>query len=248
MGMPVHIEIVDPNRNQKEKKEAIEKVFSYCTYVDLKFSTYKKESEISKFNRGEITRNDFSQDMKTVFELSEKTKKETDGYFNIKKPDGSYDPSGLVKGWAIYHSAKLLEDMGFKNFYVDIGGDIQTKGHNEQGHPWIIGIKNPFKQKEIVKTVHLSGEGIATSGTYIRGDHIYNPKVEKEGGHTMNDIISLTVIASNVYEADRFATAAYAMGKNSIYFLEKTKGLEGYLIDKKGIATMTSGFMKFVQN
>ena len=46
----------------------------------------------------------------------------------------------------------------------------------------------------------------------------------------------------NVLEADRFATAAFAMGREGIHFIESLKGFEGYAIDAKGIATMTSGF------
>jgi len=37
--------------------------------------------------------------MNMVFLLAEETNQATSGYFDIKKPDGSYDPSGLVKGW-----------------------------------------------------------------------------------------------------------------------------------------------------
>jgi thiamine biosynthesis lipoprotein ApbE len=36
------------------------------------------------------------------------------------------------------------------------------------------------------------------------------------------------------------------MGKNGIKFIEFQKGLEGYMIDKDGIAMYTSGFSKYV--
>ena len=36
----------------------------------------------------------------------------------------------------------------------------------------------------------------------------------------------------------------FAMQREGINFIEKLKGLEGYMIDKNGIATMTSGFEK----
>ncbi len=59
-------------------------------------------------------------------------------------------------------------------------------------------------------------------------------------------MVSLTVIGPNVYEADRFATAAFAMGKNGIAFIEQLQGFEGYQIDGAGIATMTSGFAQVI--
>jgi len=235
MGMPITVEIVDVGVEER----FFDEVFSYFDYVDKKFSTYKDNSEISKINRKEIQEVDFSPDMKQVFQLSEETKKITKGYFDIKSKDGQYDPSGLVKGWAIHNAAQILIRHGFVNFYVEAGGDIQAHGKNSHGENWRVGIRNPLNQEEIIKVIGLSGNGIATSGTYVRGQHIYNPHdIENK----ILDILSLTVIGKNVYEADRFATAAFAMGKDGIYFIEEFPGLEGYMVDKNGIATMTTGF------
>ena len=148
-----------------------------------------------------------------------------------------------MKGWAIWRAAKLIETRGFKNFYVDAGGDVQVSGKNAQGEPWSIGIRNPFNRDEIVKVLQPDGRGVATSGTYIRGKHIYDPR---SGEPVETDILSLTVVGPDIYEADRFATAAFAMGKEGIKFIENLEGFEGYLIDKDGLATMTSGFEKYV--
>jgi thiamine biosynthesis lipoprotein len=239
MGMPIRVEILAREADQK----SFDKVFAYFTYVDEKFSTYKEFSEISKINRRELSLNEASREMQTVFRLSRETKQQTRGFFDILTPQGIYDPSGLVKGWAIYRAALLLKQEGIGDFFIEAGGDIQTFGHNHKRQNWSVGIKSPFDQSQIVKVIYLSGQGIATSGTYIRGQHIYNPH---NPGSTISDIASLTVIGSNVYEADRFATAAFAMGRKGIEFIEGQKGLEGYMIDKDGIATMTSGFGKFV--
>lgn len=234
--MPVIIEIVDSNATL----EVFEEVFNYLISVDERFSVYKKTSEITSYNEGKIKKEDLSDDMKKVLELSEETKNKTDGFFDIMY-DGKIDPSGLVKGWAIYNAGELLRKKGFKNFYVEIAGDIEVRGLNSEGKKWAIGIRNPFNKKENVKVVYLSGVGIATSGTYERGHHIYNPKEKKQA----DEIASLTVIGPNVYEADRFATACFVMGKEGIYFIEKKPLFEGYMIDHDGVATFTSGFEKY---
>lgn len=240
MGMTITVEVIDSTVTE----DAIGEVFSYFRYIDEKFSTYKDTSEISRINAGEIPENDYSDDMKTVLALSEATKKLTNGYFDIRTPVGTLDPSGLVKGWAILQSAKMLKKRGYRNFYIDAGGDIQAYGHNAEGHPWKVGIRHPFNVKETVKVVSLEDKGMATSGTYARGQHIYNPHAATE---PITDIVSITVVGPNVFEADRFATAAFAMGRNGIAFIEKIEGCDGYMIDGNGIATMTSSFTEYTK-
>ncbi len=315
MGMPITVEVVDPGVTEAD----IANVFAYFRTVDETFSTYKEHSEISKINRGELRADEYSDDMKTIFALSEQTRQETQGYFDIRH-NGVTDPSGIVKGWAILQAATMLKAAGFMHFYIDAGGDIQVAG-NKGGNAWRIGIRNPFNRNEIVKVLSITDKGIATSGTAIRGQHIYDPhnpprerphphnphrgrplapihtanaasatlKCEPETPlratasqssgsirsasashsssvkgerspphfHTspaptdivrqhITDIVSLTVVGPNVYEADRFATAAFAMGKKGIYFIEQLPGFEGYMIDASARATFTSGFERYV--
>jgi FAD:protein FMN transferase len=240
MGMPVTVEIVD----KKATQDHLDKIYNYFKYVDQKFSVYKDDSEISQINSGLIGIESLSEDMKEILALCEQTKKDTGGYFNILKND-KLDPSGLVKGWAIKNAAELISSMGFKNFYVNAGGDIQVHGKNKLGKIWTIGIQNPFNLGEVVKALQIESEGVATSGTYIRGQHVYNPY---DPTTPLSDVVSLTVIGPDIYEADRFATAAYAMGLEGIDFIESLPGFEGYMIDRTGVATMTKGFEKYIKN
>ena len=238
MGMPVIVEVIDVSADA----ELLEGVFAYFDYVDRKFSTYKEDSEISRINRGELTLAESSEDMQTIFALAERTKKATDGYFDIRR-DGRYDPSGIVKGWAIFNAAEILREKGCRNYYVDAGGDVQVAGKNARGQDWRVGIQNPFDPQQIVKVLSASDCGVATSGTYVRGQHIYNPK---ESGQLVTDIVSLTVVGPDIYQADRFATAAFAMGAAGISFIENLEGFEGYMIDRNGLATYTTNFERYV--
>lgn len=240
MGMPVTVEIVDDSP-ASIVEATINQVYEYFTHIDETFSTYKTTSEISAINSGALSVENASEEMRLVFLLSEETKNATRGYFDIKRADGVIDPSGLVKGWAIWNATQLIAKKGFANFYVDAGGDIQTHGKNAEGISWTVGIKNPWDEKENVKVLSIQNEGVATSGTYIRGHHIYNPRT----GEAVNEIVSLTVVGPNIYEADRFATAAFAMGAQAIQFIESLDGLEGYMIDSNKVATLTSGFERY---
>ncbi|HEY3345636.1 MAG TPA: FAD:protein FMN transferase [Anaerolineaceae bacterium] len=238
MGMPVTLEVVDAQATP----QILSSIFAYFEYVDEKFSTYKETSEISLINQRAISLEEASHDMRTVFKLADELKLNTHGYFDILH-EGAYDPSGLVKGWAISNAAEMLRQRGFENYTVEAGGDFQAVGKNSQGQNWRVGIRSPFNLREIVKVLSISDRGVATSGSYIRGQHVYNPK---EPGLPLTEIVSLTVIGPDVYDADCLATAAFAMGTEGIYFIENQDGFEGYMIDQHQLATYTTGFERYV--
>jgi FAD:protein FMN transferase len=238
MGMPVCVEV-----RETEAAHHIADVFSYFDAIDRQFSIYKADSEISAFNASTVSFAQLTPAMREVLAIAELTKAESDGHFDIMRPDGLVDPSGIVKGWAIRNAALRLRGEGCHNFFVDAGGDAQAEGVSDTGEPWRVGIRNPFDLQEVIKIVALRGQGIATSGTSARGQHIYNPL---KPGAAIEDIVSLTVIGPDVLEADRFATAAFAMGADGIYFIEERPGMEAYMVDTQGLATQTTGFGAYV--
>jgi thiamine biosynthesis lipoprotein len=238
MGMPITIEMIDSEATEQH----VEKIYDYFSAIDAQFSTYKADSEIAQLNAGKLKASEMSMEMKEVFRIAEETRKESNGFFDIHH-NGKIDPSGIVKGWAIGNAAKMLQEDGFRNFYVDAGGDVQTGGKNSEGENWRIGIRNPFNRDESVKIVSGDSIAVATSGTAIRGQHIYNPL---DPARLLTDVVSLTIVGDAILDVDRFATAAFAMGTAGISFVESLAGFEGYMIDKNGMATYTSNFEKFV--
>jgi FAD:protein FMN transferase len=238
MGLPVTVEIID-----KASPDVMAAVFALFEEEDQRFSLFKPQSELSRFNRGEIAQAELSAEVQEVFALAETTRQESNGYFNMKRPDGLIDPSGIVKGWVIKRAAALLAANGIQNFYVDAGGDIQSAGRNAENEQWRVGIRSPFALSDIIKVVEPRGKGIATSGNYIRGAHIWNPKAPQE---SLDDVVSITVIGPDVLEADRFATAAFAMGAEGVHFIAAMPGLEAYQVNAAGRAVFTTGFEGYV--
>jgi thiamine biosynthesis lipoprotein len=239
MGMPVTVRIDDDRAGPAD----LAAVATWLEEVDCRFSPYLATSEVCRFNAGMIGRHAISGDLATIWRLCEQTKTETDGYFDPVH-DGWFDPSGLVKGWAIERASALLATRGFANHFVEAGGDIQAAGRNGAGQPWRIGTRNPFRREELVKVLAVSDRGVATSGTAARGRHIYNPR---RPDALETDLVSLTVIASSIFEADRMATAAFAMGRDGLAFIAERPGLEAYAIAADGIAAFTQGFPRYVR-
>ena len=184
-----------------------------------------------------------SSELEEVLLLCEQTKVESGGYFDVAR-EGRIDPSGLVKGWAIQKASALLSARGFANHFVDAGGDVQAIGLHGPGQPWRVGIRNPFNRDELVKVLTISDRGVATSGTAIRGQHIYNPL---QPDLPLTEIVSLTVVGPSIYESDRLATAAFAMGRNGLGFIAGRPDVEGYAITAEGVAEYTPGFDRYVR-
>lgn len=171
------------------------------------------------------------------------------------------DMSAIAKGYGSDVVAYALEKVKVRNFMVEIGGEIVTKGKNEKGENWKIGVSkptdNPDGQKEYQCILQLTDCGMATSGNYrnfyykdgVKYAHTIDPVT---GRPVQQDIISATIIAPHCYEADAYATACMVMGlEKAKKVLSKEKHLEAYLICNKGgkqEVWMTEGFDKHIAN
>ena len=238
MGMPIRLTFVEENA------EVAKELFTFFNEVDEQFSTYKATSDVSKINTGSLNATECGARMREVLVYAELGNIKSKGFFSVTRPDGTFDPSGVVKGWALFKAKNLLHERGVQNFMLNAAGDIATSGLNREGKEWSVGIRNPFTKNEIIKVLYPHGHGVATSGTYERVSHIYNPF---NANDSLADIVSMTVIAPCVLHADIYATAAFAMGSAGISFIESMYELEGYSIDRNGVATMTSGFAYYTQ-
>jgi len=230
MGMPVTLEVPDG----KGAEAVMEAAFDRLVWADETFSTYKPGSQISRLNRGELRREQVDREALEVLEACEEMREVTGGYFDIRRPGGTTDPSGYVKGWAIREAAETLRQAGVERYFVEAGGDMQVRGE------WRVGIRNPFNRREVVKALKVRDMGVATSGTYERGNHIYDPHT----GEPAMGLASLTVLGPDIVTADVYATAAFAMGPRGAEWVA-TQGLECYAVTPDGKATFTPGLSRF---
>ena len=163
-----------------------------------------------------------------------------------KEVNLSIDLSSIAKGYGVDMISNYLENCGFENFLVDIGGELSAKGLNNN-ESWSIGIQNP-QDFGIIKKIELNNKSIATSGTYINYNridstnypHIINPR---KGCPVPNHIISATVIADKCVDADAIATMIIALGdKRMIDVLDRIEDIDYYIIidGKDGVEVISS--------
>jgi FAD:protein FMN transferase len=232
MGMPVTVEVVDPGAS-----EALEEAFADFTLLDRTFSPFLTESAVSRINRGELELSAAGALVEQAVDLCQRYQQATNGYFSAWL-NGRFDPSGLVKGWAIDRAASILHRHGLRNFFVDAAGDVQTRGRKADGEPWRVGIRHPL-QRDKVACVVLAGDlAVATSGTYEKGAHIVDPHT----GRPASELLSFTVVGPDILQADVFATAAFAMGRKGLDFVLGVEGYEAFAIGHDLVATWTPGF------
>jgi len=216
-----------------------DKVFKLLETIDGRFSPYKKNSEVSKYARGELSRWRLSRELRHIIKACKSSEAATNGAFSAWAGD-NFDPSGYVKGWAIDKAAKLIEKNGYNTYCLSIGGDIKAASSGEK--TWNIGVQHPGDKLKTAATILAKNLAIATSGNYERGLHIINPKT-KEPADTLS---SVTVVGPSIVTADVLATAAFVLGDFALNFIGgQAKGYEGLVVHKNGQIEMTNGFDKY---
>jgi FAD:protein FMN transferase len=238
MGMPVTVDVRDP----EAATAALDEVYADLAWVDSVFSTYRPGSAISRINDGTLSIERSEPVVRDVLALCDRYERETDGYFSAWR-EGRFDPSGLVKGWAIERAAAILDRHGYADYFVDAAGDVRTRGHAGPDSPWRVGIRHPIERDKVVRVIHATDLAVATSGTYEKGAHIFDPHT----GEPATDLLSLTIVGPDIVTADVLATAVFAMGHAGLAFVEDREGYEAYAIDPQLRGHWTSGFDRYCE-
>lgn len=164
-----------------------------------------------------------------------------DGKVIKQNPGTMLDCSAIAKGYGCDMVARMLESKGVDNFMVEIGGEVVTKGHNDKGSRWNIGISKPIDDRTVSNNglqeiVQLSGKAMATSGNYRNyrienGRKVAHTIDPRTGYPVLHSLLSATVIADDCATADAYATSFMVMGlENAMEICSKEKGIDAYFI------------------
>lgn len=239
MGLPVSIHLRGDASQSEPADECVQAVFDELRAVDALFSTYRRDSEVCRIDRGELSADAAHPLVREVVGVCEAARVLTEGAFDANRTDHDhdgrrrFDPSGLVKGWAVERAATQLADHLSCDVSVNAGGDIAAHVRSPHDPPWRIGIEDPRERSRVLAVVPLLTGGVATSGTAARGRHIVRPV----DGAAVDDLLAVTVVGPSLMWADVFATAAFVRGHDALSWLEDLPGYEGLTVDRSGVAT-----------
>jgi len=207
-------------------KPAIARAAAFLHDVDGWFSTYRVDTPITAIRNGLMPEEQAPRVVREVLAQCRLARDITHGTFDPWAVPGGVDPSGYVKGWAADVAAEMLAEDGFDNVSINAAGDVTCRGFQSPDQPWVVGIRHPEFEHQVVRTAEIFDSAIATSGLYERGDHITDPST----GRQSVALDSATVIGPDGGLADAIATALVIAGVQGLKYFEFLPGWSGYLI------------------
>ncbi|QBY05129.1 FAD:protein FMN transferase [Thalassotalea sp. HSM 43] len=148
------------------------------------------------------------------------------------------DLSAIAKGFAVDMVADYLEQQGYNDYIVDIGGEMRLKGNKLSGKDWRIAVEKPISGTRAVQKVIIPGDNaVATSGDYrnyfeedgVRYSHTIDPDT---GWPIDHKLVSVTVLHPSAMTADGLATAIEVMGPDKGLAFAEQQNVAVYLISK----------------
>ena len=222
---------------------AIDEVLAELARLEAIFTTYRADSVISTVNRGDRHPLDGPAEVVDVLDACTWLEQTTGGAFRARRPEPPYpfDPAGFVKGWATERAAGALDAAGLEHWCVSVGGDLQVRGQagggQAGGRPWRIAVANPLRPGQVIASFDLHDGAVATSGTAERGRHLWDGRT----GLAADSLASVTVLGPHLTWADALATAAFALGRDGLDWIDGLDGYEALAVDHDGAVRVTAG-------
>ena len=163
------------------------------------------------------------------------------GNYLIRKRKALYiDLSAIAKGFAVDQLSVLLRAQGYRDFLVEIGGELFASGRAPADRPWQVGIELPSTLGRAIYTnLPLHNMAMATSGDYRnyfeQGGKRYSHTIDPRTGYPIDhSLVSVTVLAESAMLADAWATAISVLGADMGMQLANRQQLAVLAIIKTG--------------
>jgi thiamine biosynthesis lipoprotein len=157
----------------------------------------------------------------------------------IKREPRRLDLSAIAKGLGVDQIYTLLDDQGYANFLVEIGGEVRVKG-DKDGLGWKIAVEKPIRGERAVEQVlSLKNVALATSGDYRNYREIdgvaYSHTIDPSTGRPVtHQLASVTVADSECAMADGWATTLLVLGPDKGYELAVSRKIPAMFIERFG--------------
>lgn len=135
----------------------------------------------------------------------------------FENPGMEIDLGGIAKGYALDVARGRLAAAGVRDALIDLGGNLLVMGGPPEQESWLVGLKDPEVEGEVLGVVALSDRTVSTSGNYEnafrRGGetygHLMDPKTARPA---VTDVVSATAITPGGADGDALSTALAVAG------------------------------------
>ena len=163
---------------------------------------------------------------------------EADHSVRFLKPGVRINLGGIAKGYAVERGAEILVERGIRHAIVTAGGDTRLVG-DRRGQPWIVGIRHPREDDDVVLRLPLEGEAISTSGDYeryfVEDGKRYHHIIEPSTGMPAAGVHSVTIVGPDAVITDALSTSVFVMGVDSgLRLIAALPDYEAMVIDAEG--------------
>lgn len=211
-----------------ELLEVIKKALEYCKKTNGEYDISLGKQIIERKSKKQLSKQNYSY-KEIIIKGNEVT---------LSNPEIIIDLGSIAKGYITDNLAEFIESKGIVSFFIDARGDMLSRG----GYGEEVTIQHPREKEKTLNPIKIKNEAIATSGDYNQfygsydKSHIINQK----------DLISVSVIANNLMDADVFASAVFLLNKKEREELIKANPkFKVQTIDKELNENFYNGFPAF---
>lgn len=164
----------------------------------------------------------------------------------LRQPDGLWlDLSGIAKGYAVDALAQMLRGLGLRHGLIEVGGELAGWGVQGDGQPWWVDLETPPDARLPLLRVALHGLAVATSGTYIKGNHNLDPA---SGYPASSGVIACSVIHQQAMIADGWASALSVSGPDGGLALAARHHLAVRWVMRDGSEVLSAALHEMIEN
>jgi thiamine biosynthesis lipoprotein len=274
-GKEIEIIVSGDKEDEKKIEKAVESAYEEGLRLQKIFNFYDDESELSRLNKNRKI--NASQELLEIIVKAEVMRELTNGKYDVtlgriikerkegkqiknniltnnldsgslkikgnniflEKENVLVDLGSIAKGFITDRMGEVLKSKGVKEFVIDSRGDILYCGSRKH----VVEVQHPREKAKILCRLLLSNEAVATSGDYNQ----YYGKFENSHIINSKDLISVTVVAKTLEEADLFATALFVSDeKTRKILLEENRDIKALTVGKDLKKTMYNGFGELI--
>ncbi|WP_125591085.1 FAD:protein FMN transferase [Companilactobacillus jidongensis] len=204
--------------------------------IDDDFSIEKKDSMVSKFQKGDQDPLINSEPFQLVYDKTIIAEQMTQHYYSAYF-NGKYDPTGIIKGWAMERlfdsylkpllSIDDIEGVSFKS-----GENIKLATRRNSDYRWSVNINKPNTDTNL-SSYYLQNGAIAT---------VNNLNFEKVPRSRASEMEQVTILSGDLTDSVVWANAGISAGTELFPEMIVRADLTGMFVDKKlGIVNFRDG-------